>query len=288
MEKHHVEEWNSWWFTGNVPKELLHEYKRHLYVQLQNSIPKRYVISLTGLRRTGKTTLLFQLIEQLLTAGVKKTNILYFSFDDTPNSIESLLDLYRALQKKDFRKEKIYVFLDEIQKADNWSNQLKKYYDLYPQMKFIISGSEALFIGNSVKETLAGRLQTFLLKPLSVKEFLEIQKLNVQQSSAELQILFLRYIENGGFPELVGKQQAEIKEYVRSIVLDKIIFKDLVTLFSIRDTETIKQLVELIAANPGIYVDYASLSRQLDKDRRSIKNYIFLLQESFLIILLGN
>lgn len=288
MQKERLEEWNSWWFTGSVPAELLHAYKRHLYEGLRDSLTKRSIISLTGLRRTGKTTLLYQLIQHLLTSGVEKTNILYFSFDDTPNTLESVLTFYREIQKKDFRAGKTYIFLDEIQKAQNWTNQLKKYYDLYPQIKFIISGSEALFIGNSVKETLAGRLETFLLKPLSFKEFLEIQHVSIQQSSAQLQIFFLQYIENGGFPELVGKQRAEMREYVRSIVLDKIIFKDIVTLFGIRDIETVKQLIEFIAANPGCYVDYCSLSQQFGKDRRSIKNYIFLLQESFLITLLGN
>lgn len=287
MRKERLEEFNDWWFTGAVPEELIHTYKRPLFDSLAVRLHKRPIISITGLRRTGKTTLLFQLIQKLLEDGEEKANILYFNFDEYVESLDELFDSYRELYKKNFRDAKVYLFLDEIQKVDNWENQIKKYYDLYPKLKFVLSGSESLFIRAKTKEALAGRIESFILKPLSFSEFIGIKgEKNIPE--ARIKQLFLDYLETGGFPEMAGKNKPEIKDYVKSIVLDKVIFKDIVKLFGIKDTDTIRQLIEIIAANPGMYLDYQSLAQQLGKDRRLIKNYILLLNESFLIKVLGN
>ena len=285
MKKERIEEFNPWWFTGKVPEELLQNYRRKLFYKIMGSLEKRYVVSIVGLRRTGKTTIMFQIIQTLL-EGTEKSNVLYFNFDEYAESLDELMDAYRELKSKDPRHDKIYVFLDEVQKLSNWSNQLKKYYDLYPKIKFFVSGSEGLFIASGTKETLAGRISEFRLDPLSFGEYVEIK--GAHPSIAKMKSLFSEYLENGGFPELIGKSRQEIRDYVRSVVLDKVIFKDIVTMFGVKDTETIRQLVEIIASNPGMYLDYQSLAKQLGKDRRSIKTYIMLLHESFLIKIMGN
>ena len=287
MKRERIEEFNPWWFTGKVPTELLYKYKRKLFYDLAESLKKRYAASIVGLRRTGKTTLMFQVIQKLLDDSTEKTNILYFNFDEFVENLDDLMDTYRELKSKDLRNDKVYVFLDEIQKLSDWTNQLKKYYDLYPKIKFFVSGSESLFIASKTKETLAGRINEFRLNPLSFEEYAEIKDAG-NQPSVKMKTLFSEYLENGGFPEVIGKSRQEIKDYVKSVVLDKIIFKDIVVLFGIKDTETIRQLVEIIASNPGMYLDYQSIAKQLDKDRRSIKTYIMLLNDSFLIKILGN
>ena len=65
MKRERIEEFNHWWFTGRVPEELLQNYRRKLFYVLAESLKKRYVASIVGLRRTGKTTLMFQLIQKL-------------------------------------------------------------------------------------------------------------------------------------------------------------------------------------------------------------------------------
>ena len=288
MKRERLEEFNGWWFTGKVPDELSQEYRRALFYELAANLPKRPILSIVGLRRTGKTTLMFQLMQNLLEQKTPKDNILYFNFDEYAEGIDELLDSYRETQNKDFRADRTYVFLDEIQKVNDWANQIKKYHDLYPKIKFVVSGSESLFIAAKAKETLAGRLREFVLKPLSFKEFLEIKGLQPHLPVARLKALFIEYVENGGFPEMAGKQKTEVKEYVKSVVLDKIVFKDIVKLFGVKDTDTLRQLIEIIATNPGMYIEYQSLAQQLGKDRRSIKNYVMLLKESFIIRILGN
>ncbi len=287
MKRERLEEFNPWWFNGKVPEDLLQMYRRKLFYKLAESLKKRYVASIVGLRRTGKTTLMFQLIQKLLSDDVEKSNILYFNFDEYVENLNELIDTYRELKSKDLRNDKIYIFLDEVQKLPDWPDQLKKYYDLYPKLKVFVSGSESLFVASKTKETLAGRINEFRLNPLSFEEYAEIKGAG-SPPSVKMKALFSEYLENGGFPEIIGKDRQEIKNYVRSVVLDKIIFKDIVVLFGIKDAGTIRQLIEIIASNPGMYLDYQSLAKQFDKDRRSIKTYIMLLHESFLIKIMGN
>ncbi|MBS3138428.1 ATP-binding protein [Candidatus Woesearchaeota archaeon] len=287
VSRRNLEEFNSWWFTGNVPDELLPIYKRQLFYELVPQITKRVINSIVGLRRVGKTTLMFQLIQHMLTTGVEKSDILYFNFDEYAEKLDDVLDVYREVHYKDFRQNKIYLFFDEIQKLEKWPDQIKKYYDLYPKLKIFLSGSDSLFISSKTKETLAGRILEFQLKPLSFKEFIDIKGIGKQPEDKML-LLFSEYMKKGGFPETINKTELEIRDYVKSIVLDKIIFKDIQTLFQIKDTEALRQIIEIIAVNPGMYLEYNSLAQQLGRDRRSIKSFVMLLKASFLVKLFAN
>src|SRR3989344_3577254 len=202
---------------------------------------------------------------------------------------KKIIETYKEIHKKDFREEKVYIFFDEIQKLNNWENEIKKYYDLYPKLKFIISGSESLFIRKKTKETLAGRIFEFNLSTFTFKEYLKIHNIKEFKYETKIKPFLLKYIEKGGFPETFSfESDKEFKEYIRALVVDKIVYKDIPRMFKLDDPEFLSTLLELIASNPGMYIDYLSLSKQFNKDRRVIKNYIFYLKESFLINLLGN
>ncbi|MBI2499174.1 ATP-binding protein [Candidatus Woesearchaeota archaeon] len=291
MEKAKLEEFNHWWTTSKVDEELALPFKRSIYSEIEGHINKRFILALVGLRRVGKTTIIYQIIKQLLEKNVDKTNILFFSFDEVSAELSEVLETFKEVHNKDFRKEKIYVFLDEIQKCNNWENELKKYYDLYPKLKFIISGSESLFIRKKTKETLAGRIFEFALNPFAFREYLRFNEISEDEFKYETKIkpLFIKFAEKGGFPETFSfETDKEFKEYIRSLVVDKIIYKDIPRIFKLEDPDFLRVLLELIATNPGMYIDYQSLSKQFEKDRRVIKSYITYLKESFLITLLGN
>lgn len=291
MERIKLEEFNHWWITEKVDPELALPFKRELYWEMEKNLNKRFILALVGLRRVGKTTIIYQLIDKLIKEKINKTNILFFSFDEISASLTDAIETYRELHSKNFREERIYIFLDEIQKCNNWENELKKYYDLYPKLKFIISGSESLFIKKKTKETLAGRIFEFTLSPFLFREYLSFNKIKYEDLKYETKILpfFLKYAERGGFPETFSlENERDFKEYIRALVVDKIIYKDIPRIFKIEDPEFLVILLELIASNPGIYIDYQSLSKQFSKDRRVIKNYLSYLKESFLITILGN
>ncbi|MFH1210142.1 MAG: ATP-binding protein [archaeon] len=291
MEKAKLEEFNHWWTTDKVDTDLALPFKRDIYQEIEKHIEKRFVIALVGLRRVGKTTIMYQLIQKLINANIHKTNILFFSFDEVSIKLNEVLETYKEIHSKDLRTDKIYIFLDEIQKCDGWENELKKYYDLYPKLKFIISGSESLFIRRKTKETLAGRIFEFTLTPFTFKEYLRFNKVEENEFKYETKIrpFFNKFAEKGGFPETFSfETDKEFKEYIRALVVDKIVYKDIPRMFKLEDPDFLKILLELISTNPGMYIDYQSLSKQFEKDRRVIKDYINYLKESFLITLLGN
>lgn len=289
MERAKLEEFNHWWIKGKVDEELALPFKRDIYPEIESDLGKRFILALVGLRRIGKTVILYQLIQKLLGERVPKENILFFSFDESSGKLGDILETYKEMHKKDLREEKIYIILDEVQKCDNWENEIKKYYDLYPKTKFIISGSESLFIRKKTKETLAGRIFEFALTPFTFKEYIRFKGIEGKGYETQIRPLFLRFAERGGFPETFAlESDKEFKEYVRSLVVDKIVYKDIPRTFKIEDPEFLRVLLELIATNPGMYLDYQSLGRQFGKDRRAIKAYASYLKESFLITILGN
>ena len=149
---------------------------------------------------------------------------MFFSFDENSNKLSEVLNSYKEFQVKDFREEKIYVFLDEIQKHDNWENEIKRYYDLYPKLKFIISGSESLFIRKRTKENLAGRIFEYALTPFTFKEYLKLKGIKEEEFKYETKIkpLFIKFAEKGGFPETFSlENEREYKDYINPWLLIK-------------------------------------------------------------------
>ena len=290
MERSKLEEFNPWWISGKVDEELALPFKRDIYIDIEKRLDKRFILALVGLRRIGKTTIIYQLIQRLIKANIDKANILFFSFDEVSAKLDEVLEKYKEIHNKDLREKKIYIFLDEIQKCSGWENELKKYYDLYPKLKFIISGSESLFIRKKTKETLAGRIFEFILTPFTFGEYLKFNKIKEEEFKYETKIkpFFYKFIEKGGFPETFSfETDRDFKEYISALVVDKIVYKDIPKMFKLEDPEFLRVLLELISTNPGMYIDYQSLSKQFGKDRRVIKDYINYLKESFLITLLG-
>lgn len=290
MERRKLEEFNEWWFSDRVPAELLQPFRRGLFSELLKHLRRRQALAITGLRRVGKTTLMYQLIQHLLEGGVEPANILYFSFDEAVGKLDDVLETYREAYGKDFREARTYVFLDEVQKLANWADQVKRYYDLYPKIKFVVSGSESLFVMRGSRERLPGRMYEFFLPPLSFGEFLGLNGLDTSKlPELKRRQFFRRYVEQGGFPEVATERNmGEIRRYVRSSVIDKLIFRDILTLSGIRDVELFMSMLEIFAASPGMYLEYQSLAQQLGRDRRVVRNYIMWLREGFLVNLLAN
>ena len=290
MKKEKLEEFNEWWYSGRVPADLLESYQRKPFSALAKDLNKRQIISITGLRRVGKTTLMYQLIGHILKKETKPVNVLFFSFDESVKELDDVLGTYREVQKRDFRSDKTYIFLDEIQKLENWQDQVKKYYDLYPKIKFIISGSESLFIGRKAKETLAGRIFEHHVPPLSFKEFLELRGIRIAATpGAKLKSLFREFVLKGGLPEMAEEPDMDaVKRYTREGVVDKVIYKDILKISGIRDVDLLLTILEILATSPGMYLEYQSLAQQLDRDRRVVKGYVMLLRDGFMVKLMKN
>jgi predicted AAA+ superfamily ATPase len=296
MEIKELFKFNEWWETGKISGKNLEKYKRYLFYKIQKFIEDRQIILITGLRRVGKTRLMYQLIHSLLEKGIDSKKILYFSFDEEVFDLNDVLETYkREILRKDFKDvDRIYVFLDEIQKVDDWENKIKVYYDLNPNIKFFLSGSASLILSKKAKESLAGRIYEFLLKPLTFKEFLEMKDVKVSFEDAKLlneKVLpyFTDFLIKAGFPEIIEEEDEEkIRTYVKLSVIDRIIYKDVPTQFGRTDIDLLEKLINLFLKSPGFILNFENLARDLRRDKKTLMNYIYYLKFSLLINFVSN
>ena len=261
--------------------------KRGIFDVLLNTISRRQIVEIVGLRRTGKTTILFQLINSLLNKDVNPYSILYFTFDEEISTLDDLLQVFSLQTQIDFKKEQVFIFLDEIQKLPNFQNQLKIYYDLYPNLKFFISGSTSLFLKKKTQESLAGRIISFYLPPLDFKEYLRFKdKSEVLEKplvfEREIEKEFTIFLKSQFIESIFLKDLREKKEYLASIV-KKIIFEDIPQFFPVNNPEILWQLTKIIAQYPGLFINYQSLSKKIGVSNKRISAYLFYLEESFLV-----
>ncbi|MFA5360562.1 MAG: ATP-binding protein [Candidatus Paceibacterota bacterium] len=261
--------------------------KRGIFDILLNTISRRQIIEIVGLRRTGKTTILFQLINSLLNKNVNPYSILYFTFDEEISTLDDLFQAFSLQTQIDFKKERVFIFLDEIQKLPNFQNQLKIYYDLYPNLKFFISGSTSLFLKKKTQESLAGRILSFYLPPLNFKEYLYFKdKSEVLEKplvfEREIEKEFAIFLKSQFVESIFLKDSREKKEYLISIV-KKIIFEDIPQSFPVDNPEILWQLTKIIAQHPGLFINYQHLSKKIGVSNKRISAYLFYLEESFLV-----
>jgi len=264
-----------------------YEIKRDLFHEIYPYVDARQIIGVIGLRRTGKTVLLKQFIDHLITGGERRDRILYFSFDEGAVSIEDVIAEFQARMGVEIAgADRVYLLLDEIQKLAGWQNQVKYYYDTYPNLKFFVSGSSSLFLRRGAEESLAGRIFLFKLPVLSFAEFLRlkgeedlVKKPEVFKESLKDQVL--QYARRQ-LPELVTADEPFIGMYMESII-DKIVYEDLPGIFPIEYGDALKRILGIVASHPGIITDYATLANDLGISRKTLSRYIYYLERGFLI-----
>lgn len=285
---------NTWWETGSVND--IPDYKRPLFYELLKYLDERQIIVIYGLRRTGKTTIMYQLIDYLLKDNIKKGNILYFSFDYSNIELRDIIEDYeKYILKKPIKMEnsKVYIFLDEIQKLHDWENKIKIYYDTYKNIKFIISGSASINIEKKSNESLAGRMYDFILKTLTFKEYLTLRDINYDINNIEIYAsklgdLFNDYLSKGGFPEIVHEEdESKIKRYIGSII-ERVSLIDIPEEFHIKNIELLKNILNIVRDQPGFILNYDSLSKDFKVSKETLINYFYYLEYSLIIRLVLN
>ena len=283
---------NPWWEDEIVSEELAKQYKRSFFDKIQEFKKYKQVIILTGLRRVGKTTLIYQTIKELLN-GTDPKNFFYFSFDKEIDDLTELFENYKELTGVDYKKEKIFVFFDEITKLKKWANELKLIYDSSPNIKFYISSSSSINLEEEAIKNLAGRYFLINISPLSFKEFLELrgkEKMikNYGLYPLEIKKEFFSYLLRS-FPETINwDNELVVKDYLKTMIIDKIIRSDLPERFNNINKELLYNLIELSFKEPGFYLDYDNLSKNLRISKNTLYAHIFYLEFCYLIRIVKN
>jgi len=319
--KSYLYDQNPWWIKSNYAVEEASLPRRELFNQIMKQLSSRQIISINGLRRTGKTTILKQMTAVFLQD--KKTsakNIFFFSFDQNlvgrkTEMLDRILTVYieEILGLKLWEmKHRVYVLLDEIQYVPDWQAIIKRFYDQSKMIKFIVSGSASLFIREKSKESLAGRIFSFTLPILSFQEYLLIRDIDILLPKADpvnstfdfkkiaetlsaysrkISGLFEDYLLKGQFPEIAAQadmEPAQVKQYLVDSILGKILEFDIPIYFNIKRVDEIRSIFNVVAAETGSLMEYDTIARDVGISRNTVTEYFSMLERSYLINMIFN
>lgn len=269
-------------------------FERKIFQSLKEHLSNRQVTVITGMRRTGKTTLVKQLMGE---SDIRQQ--FFFDLERLDNralfSSENYDEIVLALRQMGANfEERILIALDEIQLSPNIPSIIKYLYDRY-DIKFIATGSSSYYIKNKFQESLAGRKKLFELYPLDFGELLtfngisflptpDIHRLeNLPAEFSRLNTYYQSYVEFGGFPEVVLMPKVTDKVDLLHDILSSYINIDIVQLSDIRKTQEIGNLIQLLAARIGNKLDVSKISSLVKISRPTVENYLAFLESTYII-----
>lgn len=273
----------------NLLREIVFEQRESFKIKreiIHRTVPDNFLKTkkisiITGIRRSGKSTLMRQIAEN-------RDDFYYFNFED-----ERLLDF----SKDDFNSlwevflelygEQKTVFFDEIQYVSGWEKFVGRLFN--DGLKVFITGSSANLLSRELGTALTGRHVKIELYPFSFKEFIAYSGLsykNILSTSAraKLKRQFNLYLEFGGFPEVViSRDKNELRQLYQDVII-----KDLLVRFKIREMKSFRELVIYLISNVGSPISFNNLKKILGfKSVTTIKNYVDFLEEAYLIFSLS-
>lgn len=263
--------------------------RREIQDEIANYIPQREILIITGVRRSGKSSLMKLLCDDLLIReNVLENDILYLNFEDerfisfTFQDFEPLYETFIELENPQGR---IYLFLDEIQNISGWEKWLNRLYE-FENVKIFVTGSNASLLSSEISTALTGRNRQIVTWPFSLREFLtmkeviiEAKSLYKRQKKVEIKRLFREYLELGGFPEVLKTGDTTLLEqYYKDII-----YRDVIARYAIKNIKEIKELTLFLAANPGTVQSYKNMQRIIGvRSQNTVKNYLEALNDVYL------
>lgn len=256
--------------------------------QLKAFKDNKIIKVITGLRRSGKSTLLQMYRDELITNGVSSSQIQYINFELMKyDNIRSYKQLYNLIVENIIQNKKNYLFFDEIQQVEGWEkaiNSLILEYDT----DIYVTGSNAYLLSSELATLISGRYVEIKILPLSFKEYCEFYKENKKDKEE----LFNNYLKYGGLPQLLSLPSDEktISTFLESIY-DTIILKDVISRNKLKDVDRLKRVFAFICGNVGSITSanniakYIANEAKLDSSIRpaTICNILEMLENAFII-----
>lgn len=270
-------------------------YYRNKYNEIKPYLLTDDVIVIHGARQTGKTTLL-----KMMMKAYPDKDVCFFDLEDgrllevCEQGAGAVVEYLR--QNNGFKnQERFFLFVDEIQYLKNPSSFLKIMHDHYTQIKLIVSGSSSFEIKSKFKDTLVGRTVNFELFPLDFEEFLIFKKKKYDLSMEitlpllhyELNKLYREYVAFGGYPKIVLADSIEKKERYLQQIIDTYIKQDIRDLANIRNIDKFNRLLHVLASQSGQLLNVVELSNTAGLSRQTIEEYLFILENTYIIKLLN-
>ncbi len=301
---------NPWWNSGQIPRDFEKPVKRLAFYEVKkyfyHSEIRREVI-LSGPRRVGKTTIMYQMISDILRTSSPK-QILYVSFDHPMLKLCDIGNILEVFENNISQgSEELFLFFDEIQYASDWDTWLKTLYDQHPSFKIMATGSASPVLATKMSESGVGRWTQIKIPTLSFYEYIDLIGANkpdlpknikptqlgnmdektlttIMISLQPLQKHFHQYLLIGGFPEVAKTQDISFaQKIIREDVVDKVIKRDIVSLFNIRNVSEFEKIFLYLCITSGNIVVAETIAKEVGVSRPTISNYLELLEHANLI-----
>ena len=250
-------------------------------------IGKPIIKVLTGVRRSGKSTILQMIREELTDRNIKGAQILFYRLDSLEyEDIKTSKELYKELKEHLYSGGKTYIFLDEIQEVESWEkvvNSLMTDFDV----DIYVTGSNSRMMSSEISTYLTGRYVSFRIYPLRFSEYLLFRDTYTKREDNKAE--FARYLRYGGFPaiHLVDYTQDEAYTIIRDIY-NSTIYTDIVKRNEIRKTDQLERVVKYTFDNVGRTFSANTLSKYIKSQGRkldveTVYNYLEKLEKAFIL-----
>ena len=252
------------------------------------------IISIVGIRRSGKSTLIKQIAKELIKKSIPKTDILIVNFEEPQFSdidVNSLIQIYQSYLEIISPQEKPYIFLDEIQNVQKWERFVRSINEK-KEAYIVISGSSSKLLSEELATVLTGRQLYFEIFPLSFEEFLSFRNIKINKENKKRDIilnalkikkLLREYINFGGFPEVVVSNDKDFKRKVLISYYEDIINRDIVQRFKVKKIDQIKALTKFYLTNISSHISFNGISKFLKLPVETIRRFSSYLEISDLI-----
>lgn len=240
---------------------------------------------ITGIRRSGKSTLLKQIIDELKESGINKEKIIYINFEDIEMSfIKNDMDLNAYIKKQIKDDEKYYLFFDEIQNVIDWEKAVNSF-KATKNVSIFITGSNSNLLSGELATLLAGRYVSFKIQPFSFKEVCELKGI---EDKGEIEEAFEDYIKWGGMPQrFYFNDEQETKNYLMDLY-DSIVVKDIIRRYKVKDVELLNKILEYLMSTPAQQFSAMNIVNFLKNENRNcsnetLYNYLSYITNSFIM-----
>lgn len=261
---------------------------RDLYLnQLIQFKDKKLIKVITGLRRSGKSTLLSLFENHLITSGVDRNHIIRMNFESFEfDEITNYKELHAYINKRILDPNKRhYILLDEVQQVSSWERVINSFL-VDANVDIFITGSNAYLLSSELSTLLSGRYVEIKMQPLSFKEYIEFLDSDKEMNLPEK---FNQYLEYGGLPTIVEllDNPDTIGPFLEGIY-NTVLMKDVIERNGVRDAALLESILKFIAANIGSIVSTKKISDYLTSSGRkttsdTIDNYLKMLENAFII-----
>jgi uncharacterized protein len=279
--------WNPWW-TGE--KEWLKASERDGLLPLKQLYRRKEILTISGVRRSGKTTMLHLLINLLLEEGLAAANILHLNLEDPAFKDASLYDLYEKYLAFMNPSGKVHIFLDEVQEIEGWQKGLRKLYDGVRDLKIVVTGSNSSLLKGEYATLLTGRTIPYEVYPFSFREIVKQRGIltdftlpAVISRKAQIKHAFSEYLMHGGFPEVANEENTKLKTTLLKEYYNGILTRDVIRRYSIRRTKQYEKAAHFLMSNATAPFSVKNLSGVLDINVHTLEDYIGYLEDVYLL-----